>query len=161
MTYLNCSALTVIQLKRKYFRTRPSPKIQFLRAEVFFLAVFWMSSLRWWWGLKKKLKGGNSIRVNSPWYVITVPSPSDSILISYSGFSVKDPIFSEIIFSVPFYGAGHQILVRIRDIFKMLRLLRMASPRETKSTPITSTTRTTRPRSDFLPESSRGPNGAN
>jgi hypothetical protein len=41
------------------------------------------------------------------------------------------------------YGAGHQILVRIRDIFKTLRLVCMATPRETKATPRTSTARTT------------------
>ena len=74
-----------------------------------------MSSWRWWWDLKKNLKGGNSIRVNSPWYVITVPSPSDSILISYSGFSVKDPIFSEILFPVPFYSStGGHMQIRIK-----------------------------------------------
>ena len=71
------------------------------------------------------------------------------------------PIFLALPWVNRSYGAGHQILVRIRDIFKMLRLLRMASPRETKTTPRTSTTRTIGPRSDFLPGSCRGPNGVN
>jgi hypothetical protein len=103
MAFLYCSALTVIPLKQYiYFRTRASPKIHALRAEVFIFGCFFNVKFTVVVGSGKKMKRGNSIRVNSPWYVITVPSPSDSTLLSYSGFSVKGPMLSEILFSVLF-----------------------------------------------------------
>jgi hypothetical protein len=79
-----------------------NPALQLLRAEIFIFGFFFKCQVYGCGGVWKKMKRGSSIRLNLPQYVITVPSSSDSILLRYSGFSLKDLIFSEILFSVLF-----------------------------------------------------------
>tara|TARA_B110000261_G_scaffold106419_1_gene119292 strand:+ start:15 stop:215 length:201 start_codon:yes stop_codon:yes gene_type:complete len=58
------------------------------------------------------------------------------------------------------YGAGHEILVKIRDIFKILRLFCIATPRKTKHITITNTTRRRGPSFAFLSGDFVGPKSA-
>ena len=65
MTYLYCSALTVIPLKKKTFGLDLCLKYNFYELK-FFLGCFLNVKFTVVVGPEKKLKGGNSIRVNSP-----------------------------------------------------------------------------------------------
>ena len=71
-----------------------------------------------------------------------------------------DKVGVKLLSRVPQDVAGHEILVKIRDIFKILRLFCIATPRKTKHITITNTTRRRGPSFAFLSGDFVGPKSA-